>query len=45
MQMTFTYTNNSSRDDIYITYASVDNIQMTLTMCTYVDNVQKLSCG
>ena len=29
MQMTSTYVNNSSRNEMYITYAPVDNIQMT----------------
>ena len=29
MQMTCTYVNNSSRNETYITYASVDNIEMT----------------
>ena len=35
------------RDDMYITYAFLNSIQMTLlhTMCICVDNVQKLSCG
>ena len=29
MRMTSTYVNNSSRNEMYITYAPVDNIQMT----------------
>ena len=29
MQMTSTYVNNSSRNEMYIIYAPVDNIQMT----------------
>ena len=29
IQMTCTYVNNSSRNEMYITYACVDNIQMT----------------
>ena len=33
MRMTCTYVDNSSKYQMYITYASVDNIQMTLTMC------------
>ena len=45
MQMTCTYTDNSSRDDMYITYAFLNSIQMTLTICICVDNVWKLSCG
>ena len=45
MQMTCTYTDNSSRDDMYITYAFLNSIQMTSTICMCVDNVQKLSCG
>ena len=33
MQMTCTYTNNSSRDNMYITYAFLNSIQMTSTIC------------
>ena len=44
MGMTCTYVNNSSRNEMYVTYASVDNMQMTSTMCVFGDNVQKLSC-
>ena len=45
IKMTCTYTDNSSRDDMYITYAFLNSIQMTSTMCMCVDNVRKLSCG
>ena len=44
MRMTCTYVNNSSRNEMYIIYAFVDNIQMTWIMCVCGDNVQKLSC-
>ena len=39
MQMTCTYANNSSRNEMYITYASVDNIHMILTMCVCVETI------
>ena len=39
MQMTCTYANNSSRNEMYITYASVDNIHMIMTMCMCGDNM------
>ena len=41
MPMTCTYADNSSRNEMYITYASVDNIHMILTMCMCGDNM----CG
>ena len=41
MQMTCTYTDNSSRDDMYITYAFLNSIQMTLTICVCVDNMYR----
>ena len=44
MQMTCTYTDNNSKDDMYITYAFLNSIQMTFTICVCVDNMQKLSC-
>ena len=39
MRMTYTYANNSSRNEMYITYASVDNIQMIWTMYVCGDNM------
>ena len=39
MWMTYTYANNSSRNEMYIPYASVDNIQMILTMYMCGDNM------
>ena len=39
MRMTRTYVNNSSKYKMYITYASVNNIQIALTMCMCGDNV------
>ena len=39
MQMTYTYANNSSRNEMYITYVSVDNIHMIFTMCMCGDNM------
>ena len=44
MRMTCTYVDNGSKYEMYITYASVNNIQITLTMCMCGDNVQKLNC-
>ena len=34
----------SIRDHKQMMYTCVDNIQIALTMCVCVDNVQKLSC-
>ena len=39
MQMTCKYVDNGSKYQMYITYASVNNIQITLTMCMCGDNV------
>ena len=41
MWMTCTYANNSSRNEMYIIYASVDNIQMILTMCMCGGNMYR----
>ena len=41
MKMTCTYANNSSRNEMYIIYASVDNIQMISKMCMSGDNMYR----
>ena len=45
MTLALSVRKNSSRNEMYITYASVDNIQMTYTVDVCGDNVWKLSCG
>ena len=39
LRMTCTYVNNSSRNEMYIIYGFVDNIEMTYSMCVCVETM------